>query len=164
MHPHTVTTTGIKANMRHIHTSIISMYLATRGNNKILRTPPPHISSSEETLSRHTRRTLAQLQTNKSPFIKLYLHKVNANSHPSPLCPLSNTRTHNTHHLFYCSHIRTPLSSLDLCTVDQMDREMSGVPQSGRLDPPYQGLRETKTVQDSFSRDPSTTGPKRTEE
>ena len=29
--------------MRQIHTSIVSMHLATRGNNKILRTPPPHI-------------------------------------------------------------------------------------------------------------------------
>ena len=27
------------------------MHLATRGNNKILRTPPPHISSSEERLT-----------------------------------------------------------------------------------------------------------------
>ena len=46
--PHTVTTTDIKTNMRHIHTSIVSRHLATRGNNKILRTPPPHTSSSEE--------------------------------------------------------------------------------------------------------------------
>ena len=34
--PHTVTTTDIKTNMRHIHTSIVSRHLATRGNNKIL--------------------------------------------------------------------------------------------------------------------------------
>ena len=33
---HTVTTTDIKTNMRHIHTSIVSRHLATRGNNKIL--------------------------------------------------------------------------------------------------------------------------------
>ena len=32
--PHTVTTTDIKTNMRHIHTSIVSRHLATRGNNK----------------------------------------------------------------------------------------------------------------------------------
>ena len=44
--PHTVTTTDIKANIRQIHTSIVSRHLAKRGNNKILRTPPPHISSS----------------------------------------------------------------------------------------------------------------------
>ena len=70
--PHTITTTDIKTNMRHIHTSIVSRHLATRGNNKILRTPPPHTSSSEERLPRLTRRTLAQLRTNKSPFLKSY--------------------------------------------------------------------------------------------
>ena len=36
--PHTVTTTDITTNMRHIHTSIVSRHLATRGNNKILHT------------------------------------------------------------------------------------------------------------------------------
>ena len=80
--PHTVTTTDLKTNMRHIHTSIVSMHLATRGNNKILRTPPPHTSSSEAILPRLTRRTLAQLRTNKSPFFKSYLHKVDAKTHP----------------------------------------------------------------------------------
>ena len=79
--------------MLHIHTSIISRRLTTRGNNKILRTHPPHISSSEEILLCLTRRTLAQLRTNKSPFLKAYLHKVDAKSHPSPLFPLCNTHT-----------------------------------------------------------------------
>ena len=37
--PHTVTTTGIKTSMHHIHTSIVSRHLATRDNNKILPTP-----------------------------------------------------------------------------------------------------------------------------
>ena len=105
---HTVTTTDIKTNMRHIHTSIVSRQLTTRGNNKILRTPPPHISSSEEILPCLTRYTIAQFRTNKSPFLKSYLHKVDAKSHPSPLSPLCNTHTHDTHHLFNCTHIRTP--------------------------------------------------------
>ena len=78
--PHTVTTTDIKTNMHHIHTSIVSRHLDTRGNNKILRAPPPHISNSEERLPRLTRRTLAQLRTNKSPSLKSYLHKVDATS------------------------------------------------------------------------------------
>ena len=64
-----------KTNMRHIHTSIVSRHLATRGNNKILRTPPPHISSYEEILPRITRGTRAELRTNKCPFLKSYLHK-----------------------------------------------------------------------------------------
>ena len=95
--PHTVTTTDIKTSMRHIHTSIVSRHLATRGNNKILRTPSPHIRSSEERFSRLIRRTLAQLRTNKYPFLKSYLHKVDAKTHPSPLCPFCNIHTHTTH-------------------------------------------------------------------
>ena len=63
--PHTITTPDIKTNMRHINTPAVSRHLATRGNNKIQRTPPPHISSSEEILSRITCRTLAQLRKNK---------------------------------------------------------------------------------------------------
>ena len=102
--------------MRHIHTSIVSRHLATRCNNKILCTPPPHISSSEEILHRLTRCTLAQLRTNKSPFLKSYLHKVDARSHTLPLYPLCNTHTHDTHHFFNCTHIRTTLSPLDLWT------------------------------------------------
>ena len=90
-----------------IHTSIVSRHLATRGNNKILRTPP-HISSSEERLSLLTCHTLAQFRTNKSPILKSYLHKVDAKTHPSPLCPFCNIHTHNTHHLFNCTHIVTP--------------------------------------------------------
>ena len=94
-YPHTITTTDIKTNVRHIHTSIVFMHLDTRGNNKILRTPPPHTSSSEERLPRLTRRTLAQLRTNKSPFLKSYLHKVDAKTHHH-YAPCV-TSTHTTH-------------------------------------------------------------------
>ena len=112
--PHTITTTDIKTNMRHIHTSTVCRHLATRGNNKILRTSPPHFFSSEQILPRLTRRNLAQLRTNKSPFLKSYLHKVDAKLHPPPLCPGCNTHTHDTHHLFNCTHI---------CTAGHMDGE-----------------------------------------
>ena len=143
--PHTVTTTDTKTNMRHIHTSIVSRHLATRGNNKILRTPPPHISSSEERLPRLTRRTLAQLRTNKSPFLKSYLHKVDAKTHPSPLCPLCNINTHDTHHLFNCTHIRTTLSPLDLWTdpagvtalLARWTEKLAGGPHAGTSDSPH---------------------------
>ena len=142
--PHTVTTTDIKTNMRHIHTSIVSRHLATRGNNKILRTSPPHTSSSEEILPRLIRRTLAQLRTNKSPFLKSYLHKVNTKTHPSPLCPLCNIHTHDTHHLFNCTHKRTTLSPLDLWTdpagvtalLARWTEKLAGGPQAGTSDSP----------------------------
>ena len=118
---------------------IVTRYLATRGNNKILHAPLPHISSSEEILPRKTRRTLAQLRTNKSPFFKSYLHKVDAKSHSSPLCRLCNIYTHDTHHLFNCTHICTTLSFLDLGTdpagvMEQLARwrdKLVGRPKAG---------------------------------
>ena len=107
--PHTVTTTYIKTNIHHIHTSIVSRHLATRGNNKIMCTPPPHISSSEEILRRLTRSSLAQLGTNKSPFFKSYLHKVVAKSHHhyAPFVTLTYTISLQLHphcHPWFCGH------------------------------------------------------------
>ena len=142
--PHTFTTTDIKTNMRHIHTSIVSRHLVTRGNNKILRTPPPYISSSEERLPRLTRRTLAQLSTNKSPFLKSYLHKVDAKIHPSPLCHHCNIHTHDTHYFFNFTHIRTTLSPLDLWTdpaevtalLARWTENLAGGPHAGTSDSP----------------------------
>ena len=107
--PYTITSIDIKTNIRHIHTSIVSRHLVTKGNNKILCTSLPYISSSEEIFPRLTRRTLAQHRTNKSPFLKSYLHKDDAKSHASPLFPLCNTQTHDTHHLFNYTHISTTL-------------------------------------------------------
>ena len=134
-----------KTNMRHIHTSIVSRHLSTRSNNKILRTPPPHTSSSDERLPRLTRRTLAQLRTNKSPFLKSYLHKVDPKTHPSPLCPLCNIHTHDTHHVFNCTHIRTTLSPLDLwpdpagvtALLARWTEKLAGGPQAGTSDSPH---------------------------
>ena len=92
--PCTVTTADIKANMHDIHTRILSQHLAARDNNKILRTHPPQVSSTEGNLPRHTRRTLAQLRTNKSPFLLSYLHKIN--TFITTLPPLSHSRTYHT--------------------------------------------------------------------
>ena len=95
-------------------------------SNKILLTHPPQVSSTEEHLRRHTRRTLAQLKTNKSPFLLSYLHKIDASTHQSPLCPLYRIHEHTTPHLFSCPQIHTTLSTLDLW------RDPSGV--AGLLD------------------------------
>src|SRR6476661_6730543 len=50
------------------------------------------INKNKQSLLRKTRRTLAQLRTNKSPFLKSYLHKIDPQNHPSPLCPICNTQ------------------------------------------------------------------------
>ena len=124
--PCTVTTADIKTNMHDIHTIIVSQHVVARDNNKILCTHPPQVSSTEEHLRRHTRRTLAQLKTNKSPFLLSYPHKIDALRHQSPLCPLYRIHEHTTPHLFSCPQIHTTLSTLDLW------RDPSGV--AGLLD------------------------------
>ena len=55
---HTYIQRQFKTKMCHIHTPIVSRYLATRGTNKILPTHPPHINMSEDILSRITPHTL----------------------------------------------------------------------------------------------------------
>ena len=92
----TVTTTDIKTNMRHIHTSIVSRHPATRGNNKILRTPPPHTSSSEERLPRLTRRTHAQLRTKNLPSSN-HTYTKSTPKHIHHHYAPSLTSTHTTH-------------------------------------------------------------------
>ena len=105
--PHTVTTTDIKQTC-DIYIHLLSRHLTARRNREILRTPPPLISSSEVIPPRLTRRTIAKLITNKSPFLKSYLHKVDDKSHPSSLCSLCNTHPHNTYRLFKCTHTYAP--------------------------------------------------------
>ena len=128
--------------MRHIHTSIVARHLATRCNNKILRTPPPDISSSEEVLTRLTHHTRAQVRTNKSPFLKSYLHKVYAKSHPSALFPLCNTHTHiiSSTSPTYAPHCHPWILWTDPAGVTAMlarfTEKLAGGPQAGTLDSP----------------------------
>ena len=62
------------------------------------------------------RHTLAQLRTNKSPILTLYLYKVDATNHTTPLCPLRKIQEHDTTHLFTCTKLYTPMTVLDLWT------------------------------------------------
>ena len=82
--------TQIKNNMKTIHTKTVHNYISST-HNKILSKQPPPIHESETTLDHHTRQTLAQLRSNKSPFILSYLNKISPSSHPSPSCPLCQT-------------------------------------------------------------------------
>ena len=104
------------------------MYLATRGNKKILRTPPPHISSSEDILPRLTRCTLAQLRTNKSPSSN-HIYTKSTPNHTHHYCAPSVTLTHtsslqllpHTHHIITPGFVNRPRRSD--CTAGQMDGE-----------------------------------------
>ena len=113
--PHTVTTTDIKTNMRHIHTSIVSRHLATRGNNKICA----HLHHTLAALKRYIVAPLPSSEQTNLPSSNL-LHKVDAKTHPSPLV----TSTQDTHHLFnwHCRPWMDRPRRSD-CTAGQMDGE-----------------------------------------
>ena len=71
-----------------------------RNHNKLIHQHAPKISPSELSLPRETRRTLAQLRTNKSPILISYLHKVDETHHPSPLCKTHPQTTFSTAHIY----------------------------------------------------------------
>ena len=104
----------IRSNMKIIHTHIVHTHIENAEPNKVLNMIPPKISASEARLPRGMRRTLAQLRTDKSPFLRHYLHKINPEAHTSPMCPFCNGCTHDTRHLFTCTQLHTKLTPLDL--------------------------------------------------
>ena len=128
--------------MRHMHTSIVSRHLDTRGNNKILRTPLPHISSSEDILHRLTRLTLTQLRTNKSPFLKSYIYTKSTLNHIHHHYAPSITLTHTTHII---SSASPTLSPVELWTypagvtalLARWTEKLAGGPQAGRSGSPH---------------------------
>ena len=106
----------IQSNLKLIHSHIVSNYLSQRPPNKVLQDQTPSVSPAELLLSRETRRTLAQLRTNKSPLVVSYLFSIGDPRHPSPLFPLCLMHDHTSSHLFECKSLPTSLSSLDLWT------------------------------------------------
>ena len=106
----------IQSNLKLIHSHIVSNHLSQRPPNKVLQDQTPSVPPAELLLSRETRRTLAQLRTNKSPLLVSYLFSIGDPRHPSPLCPLCLMHDHTSSHLFECKSLPTSLSSLDLWT------------------------------------------------
>ena len=105
--PCTVTTADIKTNMHDIHTIIVSQHVVARDNNKILCTHPPQVSSTEEHLRRHTRRTLAQLkQINLRSSYHIHTKSTlqDTNHHSVPFIAFTNI----LHHISSVAHRYTP--------------------------------------------------------
>ena len=114
--PNTVDQDDIKTILKTIHTTIVRDHLRDRPVNKILNRQAPDIDQDEETLPRQTRRRLAQLRTNKSPFLRQYLHKIDSGTYPTDECPLCGVSPHDTPHLFDCTELPTDLTTGDLWT------------------------------------------------
>ena len=111
----------------------------------MLRTPPPHICSSEEILPRLTRRTIAQLRTKWSTLPQILFtqgrRQITSHHHYAP----SVTLTHTTHIISstattYAPHChpwicwQTPPEWLH-CWPDGR-RKLAGGPQAGTSDSP----------------------------
>ena len=133
--PHTVTTTYIKSNLRHIHTSIVSKHLSTRDNNKIMRTPPPHISSSEEILPRLFVAPLSNSEQINHPSSNHIYTKSTTNHihhHYAPSVTLTHTRHTSSLQLHpHTHHIVTPGVTALLA---RWTEKPTGGPQAGTSD------------------------------
>ena len=117
--------------MRHVHTSIVARHLATRGNDKILRTPPPHTSSSEEILPCNTRRTLAKLRKMYHPSSKYTYIKATTKHIHHHYAP-SVTLTHTTHIISSTAPTYAPHCHPWIC--GQMDGEAGWWTTSGKIE------------------------------
>ena len=122
----TVDNDSIKTNLKTIHTTIVRDHLWDRPDNKILSRQAPDVDQDEETLPRLTRRRLAQLSTNKPPFLRQYLHKIDIITHPSDECPLCGASPHDTPHLFDSTELPTDLTTDDLWTNPLGDVRSAG--------------------------------------
>ena len=111
-----LSTMTIMTNLKTIHTTIVRDHLWDRPHNKILSRQAPDVDQDEETLPRLTRRRLAQLSTNKPPFLRQYLHKIDIITHPTDECPLCGALPHDTPRLFDSTELPTDLTTDDLWT------------------------------------------------
>ena len=105
-----------KALLKIIHTNEVSDTLENRENNRVLDQPAPKIHKSEVKLPRETRRILAQLRSNFSPFLQSYMQRINNNieENVSDLCPKCAEEPHTTSHLFRCRENPTDLEPIAL--------------------------------------------------
>ena len=136
----------IKTNRCQIHTSIVSMHLATRGYNKILRTALLHISSSESILHRITRRTIGANSEQINHPSSNHTYTKSTPKHIHHCCAPFVTLTYTTH-IFNCTHIGTTLSPLylwvDYHTIGRWTEKLDGGPHAGRSESlHWQGSRE----------------------
>ena len=107
-HPNTVRQQHITTNSTQIHTSIVQTHLLQRNHKKLIHQHAPKISSSELSLPRETRRTLAQFRTNKCPILKFHTYtKSTKHNTPLPSTPYVK-HTHIPQTLYSTTHTYIP--------------------------------------------------------
>ena len=129
--------------MRHIHTSIVSRHLATRGNYKILCTPPPNTSSSEERLPASLVTLLpSSEQTNLPSSNHTYTKSTPKHIHHHYSPSVTSTHTSSLQLHPHTHHIVTPgfvdRSRRSDCTAVQMNGEAGWWTTSGNIGLPHE--------------------------
>ena len=102
-----------------IHARLTTASLTSRPHNTILHATPPEINTTETSLPRKTRTTLAQLRAGKHPSLNSFRHLID-HSHPDtcPHCPMDKHTTEHilldcpAHHHLRQKHAITALEDL----------------------------------------------------
>ena len=105
-----------KSLVNKLHTICVKESIDNLGTYRLLdEFPPPKISSTEASLSRQERSTLAQLRTGHCKRLKDYMHnKMTPPRATDAICPECLVRRHTPAHLFSCDACPTDLSIRDL--------------------------------------------------
>ena len=138
--PHTVTTTDIKTNMRHVHASILFGHLATRGNNKILCTLHHTLAALKRDLTASLIAPLPNSEQTNLPSSNCTYTKStpkHIHHHYAPYV----TSTHTTHIISstaptYAPHCNPWIygqTRRSDCTAGQMDGEVGWWTTSGKI-------------------------------
>ena len=102
---------SVSQNLKSMHTIAVSECLKSNKPNPILAQPASNTNLSEQSLSRKTRRILAQLHAGNSPILVAYMCAIDFKSCPSITC---KSRDHTTQNLFFSSKISIILTARDL--------------------------------------------------
>ena len=72
--------------------------------SELIQSTAPSTNTSEAALTKAQLRTLAQHKIDISPFLQVYVHKIDASYNPLPFCPLCNTQIHILTDTHFDSH------------------------------------------------------------
>ena len=99
-----------KIKVKEIHTKAVRSVISKQ-KNKVLNTRPPEINTTERSLPRQTRTTLAQLHSGYSNYRNSYKSRIDPEIQDK--CPYCE-ESHTTTHLFNCTNHPTTLTVTDL--------------------------------------------------
>jgi hypothetical protein len=110
--------------MRTIHTNTVAE-VKRKLVNKVLGRAPPDVDLSKITLRHLTRTTLSQVCSVYYKELKSYQHIIG--SSPNDLCPIRQSASHTTKHLFECLDAPINPNLLSLCGTTMWSSRLSSV-------------------------------------